>query len=551
MRLLAGVALAVVALSPGEALPPDFKARADAIIGKAYPADGPGAAVIVTEGGKTAYHGTRGLADVEAKRAIEAGAVFRMGSLTKQFSAAIMLQLVAEGKVSLDDRLSKYLPGYPAPAADATIAQILNHTVGIQSYTAIPSFLEQARTGKAFTTEELIATFRDLPSPTRPGEEWRYNNSGYVLVGAVIEKVTGKPWHINVEERIAGPLGLGTIRHGLLETGMPAMAKGYTLRDGKPAPPLAIHMSIPHAGGALIGSVEDLARWNDALHKGKVISRDLYAKMIAPTVLSDGKTNPYGFGISNRDVRGRPALGHGGGIFGYNTDAVYLPREDLFVAVFANSDKPATEPGTVAMTLAALAIGDPYPAFEKAEVDIRAVEPLFGVYRFGTGERQFFARDGKLFTQRSGGSALEVIPAGNGKFFYPNSLSWFEMGRNAEGNATMTMHHEGATAGEVALRSGPLPPEARTVQLPETLLDRYVGSYRASIGVARVARSAEGALTVQLEGQAPVPIKPVSETDFLAVGVDARVRFHLEDGAVKRLIIHQAGREMPAERQPD
>ena len=121
----------------------------------------------------------------------------------------------------------------------------------------------------------MIAQFRDLPSPSKPGEKWAYNNSGYVLVGAVIEKVTGKPWHVNVDERIAKPLGLTTIRYGVLEDQTPHMAKGYTDKEGTVAAAQAIHMSVPHAAGALIGSVEDLAKWNAALHHGKVVRPDL------------------------------------------------------------------------------------------------------------------------------------------------------------------------------------------------------------------------------------------------------------------------------------
>lgn len=550
-RLLVGVALTTASLSPAFALPPGFQAKADALLEKAYSATGPGAAVIVTEDGKTVYYGARGLADVEGKHAVGPDTVFRMGSITKQFSAAVMLQLVAEGKVSLDDQLSKFFPDFPTPGADATIAQILNHTVGVQSYTGLPGFMDEASTGRAYTTEELIATFKDVPSPSKPGDEWRYNNSGYVLVGAVIEKVTGKPWHANVDERLAKPLGLKTIRYGLFESGMPGMASGYTLQEGKLAPSKRIHMSVPHAAGALIGSVEDLAKWNAALHHGKVVPQPLYAKMIAKTVLNDGKINPYGFGLSNRDVRGRAAIGHGGGIFGFNTDSIYLPKEDLFVAVFANSDQPATEPGTVMMQLAALAIGDPFPAFERVELDPKNIEPLFGVYKVEGDERRFFAKDGKLFTQRGGGRALEVQPAGGGKFFYPGSLTWFEIGEDALGTPSMTMHHDGAAKGEQALRTGPIPSEPKTVELPKTLLARYVGSYQARLGVAKVAIADSGPMTLQLGAQQPVPIIPISETEFLADGIDAKVVFHLEGATVKRLIIHQGGRELPAERVLD
>jgi hypothetical protein len=202
------------------------------------------------------------------------------------------------------------------------------------------------------------------------------------------------------------------------------MAAGYTDKDGKVVPAQKIHMSVPHAAGALIGSVEDLAKWNAALHHGKVIPPAYYARMIARTKMPDGSLEDYGFGIANREVRGHPALGHGGGIFGFSTDSIYLPKDDVFVAVFTNSDSPATDPSTVLLKLAAMAIDDPFPTFTKHALDPKTVEPWVGVYPIKDGERRLFVRDGKLFTQRTGGGEVEAFAAGNRLFFYSDGLSW-------------------------------------------------------------------------------------------------------------------------------
>jgi CubicO group peptidase (beta-lactamase class C family) len=206
-------ALSLAGAVPVAAAPADFDSKADSILERAYPAAGPGAAAIVTDHGEAIYVGARGMADIDAGKPITPDTVFRFGSITKQFAAAVMLQLVAEGKVSLDDKLSKFFPSYPKPGADATVRQFLNHTSGIQPYTGIPGWMVEANTNRAYTTEEMTAVFRDLPAPSKPGEKWDYNNSGYVLVGAIIEKVTGKPWYTAVDERIVKPLGLSSIRY--------------------------------------------------------------------------------------------------------------------------------------------------------------------------------------------------------------------------------------------------------------------------------------------------------------------------------------------------
>jgi CubicO group peptidase (beta-lactamase class C family) len=546
--LLLTAAAAMMMAAPAQALPADFKAKADELLRKSFPDAGPGAAVIVTDDGKVVYEAGQGLADVTAKTPITPHTVFRIGSITKQFSAAILLQLVAEGKVSLDDRLSKFLPDYPEPGAGATIAQLLNHTVGVQSYTDIPGWMIGGKPAQAATTDQMIAQFKDLPAPSRPGEKWAYNNSGYVLVGAVIEKVTGKPWHVNVDERIAGPLGLKTIRHGVLETQTPNMAKGYSEKDGKLADAMTIHMSVPHAAGALIGSVEDLAKWNAALRHGKVIPADLYAKMNTPTTLPDGSTEDYGFGMGIRELRGRPALGHGGGIFGFSTDSIYLPKEDLFVAVFTNSDEPATSPGMVMLQLAALAVDDPFPTFHKAALDARSVEPWVGLYKVKDGERRIFLKDGKLYTQRTGGSELEAYAAGGGKYFYPNSLTWFELRRDAAGAPVVAMYQQGAVMAEISPRTGDIPPETAAVDVPRTTLQSYAGTYNGAIGSLAVAVPAAGPMTVQLTGQRPIPVAAVSQTEFRTIGVDARVEFKTEGGKVVAAVIKQGGQEMPLKR---
>ena len=545
-------ALALSAATPALAAPPaDLSEKAETLLARSYPADGPGAAVIVVDDGKTVFAGGRGLADIEAKQPIGPGTVFRLGSITKQFAAAVIMQLVDEGKLSLDDHVSKFVPGYPEPGGSATVRQLLNHTVGIQSYTGIPGWMVEENTNRPYTTDEMIAEFRDLPSPSKPGEKWDYNNSGYVLVGAVIEKVTGKPWHQAVHERIAKPLGLATIRYGVGEEKIPNMAKGYTDGEKGPQPAQKIHMSVPHAAGALVGSVEDLARWARALHHGKAVSPASYKAMTSPTALPGGKSHPYGFGLGLSDVRGRPSIGHGGGIFGFSTESIYIPEEDLFVAVFANSDDPKTSPGLLAAKLAALAVGDPYQEFVAAEVDKAALEPLFGVYRIAGegGERAFFERDGQLYTRRGEAPPQKVWPAGGDRFFYgPDSLTWFELKRDAAGAHVMEMHQNGAEQVEKAVRVGPVPPEAPAVEVARAVLDTYVGDYSMGRGKATIAHGEKGGLTIQLSGQPMLAMSAASETEFRVPEVGARVVFEREAGQAKAIVIHHGGREMRAER---
>ena len=550
----AAAALAVLS-APAHAIEPDFAAKAEAIVEAAYPASGPGGAVIVTEGGKVVYAGGAGMADMAKGVPVTPDTVFRLGSITKQFSAAVVLQLVAEGKLSLDDPLSKFVPGYPEPGAHATVRQLLNHTSGIQSYTGIPGWMASDKVRTPHTTAEMIAEFRDQPAEFQPGEKWDYNNSGYVLVGAVIEAVTGMPWHQAIAERITKPLGLTTIRYGGEEASVPAFATGYTEGpDGKFVPARVLDMSVPHAAGALIGTVGDLAKWSDALHHGKVVSAPLYAQMIAPTPLPDGKSEPYGFGLGQTSLQGLKTITHSGGIFGFGTNALYIPERDLFVAVFTNSDGGIQSAGLPMLRLAAQAIGKPFPTFSEATPDLAALEPMFGSYAIdgdGDATRLFFARDGKLYTRRSGASDSAVLAAGGNRFFYgPNSLNWFEMKQESDGTWAMLMHQNGEEKAERALRTGPMP-KLVTVDVPREVLASYTGAYTSAVAPIAVALGEDGVLTLAFGPQRPIALQALSATEFAAVGVDARVEFTPGEGKAGGLVLRQGGRELNATRSAD
>lgn len=546
--MLAGGAAATILLaSSAMALPPGFKVKADRLLAAAYAADGPGASVAISEHGKIVYVGTRGLANVAAKKPITPHSVFRIGSITKQFASAVVLQLSAEGKLKLSDPLSRYLPTYPNGAA-ITVAELLNHTSGIQSYTNIPGWMTEANFAHAYTTDQMIAVFKDLPAPSKPGQAWSYNNSGYFLVGALIEKVTGKPWYQAVDERIVKPLGL-TMRYGGDEPRIAAMATGYSEDDHGVALAKHIDMSVPGAAGALDGTPSDLARWGYALHHGMVVAAPYYAQMIAPTKLPDGSVKPYGFGLENGTLRGQPTIGHSGGIPGFSTDSLCVPAEELFVAVYANSDQPKTSPESIVRRLAALAIGKPFPTFTATKLDAAAMKPLLGVYQFKDAKRTLFERDGKYFTRRDDGPESEVFAAKGNRFFYGgDELTWFAVIKNAAGKMIYQRHNNGEDEIDPGTWIGPVPATPAAVAVAPATLASYVGPYTAAIGKVAIAKSANGGLTIQLTGQPPFPLRPTSDNNFMVDQVGAKVTFIVEGGKAVRLDIVQGGQTLPATR---
>jgi len=527
------------------AQPTDFKTQADALIEAAYPADGPGAAVIVSRGGRVIYSAGRGLADVEARRAISPDTPFRLGSIAKQFTAATILQLVAEKKMSLDDPISRFFPDWPQPAAGATVRQLLNHSSGIQDFSKIPAWISANRR-RPWTTAQLLAVFRDLPARAQPGRAWEYNNGGYVMLGAIVEQVTGKAWHEAIAERITRPLGLRTIAYAVPSDTGPQAALGYTQEGGRgKAVPLS-HMSVAHAAGGLQGSAADMARWAQALHHGRVVRPDLYQEMIRAARLADGSTRPYGFGLRLQELRGRPMLVHGGAGGGLDTDSVYIQSRDIFVAVLANSDEPATDPSTLTRRLAALALGEPIPVFTRADVDIGTIEPIFGSYSPPHGPAfLFFARDGKLYMGR-GDTEREVLPAGQDRFFFGSeALMWFRIVRQADGAHVMELNPPDTAAPERSVRTGPVP---APLSVAPAVLQTYVGSYTTETLSVTVALGGNGWLTMTPSGQPPMPMRPVSQTEFRIDGGMMRVVFHPESGRVDRFTLYRGARELHGRR---
>lgn len=422
------------------------RALAERLLAENAAADAPGIAVLVARGDRVLYRGARGLADVELGVALTPEQTFRIGSVTKQFAAAALLKLVEAGKVGLDDPLSKYVKGYPNGEA-IKVRHLLDHTSGVKSYTGIDGYMRES-IKRELSTQELIAVFKDLPADFAPGQDFRYNNSGYVLLGAVIEAASGQPWHEYLRQSLLQPLKLGHTRYGDVHALIPGMVNGYTRRDNAVAPMDFLDMSQPHAAGALVSTLDDLLRWNRALHGGQVLKAQDYREMTTAHGKARQGAYGYGYGIARLSVRGRDGYAHGGGIFGFSSYLLYLPERAISVAVLSNSDSGA--PGGIglealARKLAAAAFEDPYPQAQAVAVDAAALRRAEGVYRQALPARSWALRAdaGSLSMQRVGGGApVRLTPVAADEFVYPNGIARLKLVRDAAGAVTAVDYFE-------------------------------------------------------------------------------------------------------------
>ncbi len=544
------VLLLAAALPAAAAKPAAPAQEIDALLAKAIPADGPGVAVIAVKDGKTVFRKAYGMANLELGVPLVPDSVFRLGSITKQFTAVAVLMLAEEGKLSLSDPITKYLSGYPMHGHVITVEHLLTHTSGIRSYTGLPGYMTGPKIRADLTTAELVEVFSKEPMDFAPGAEWRYNNSGYVLLGAILEKVSGKPYGELLAERIFRPLGMTSTRVGDEGPILAKRAAGYT-RDGETvANARFLSMTQPHAAGALVSTVDDLALWDAALYTEKLVKKESLEKAWTPAVTRDGKPTRYGYGFGVSTLRGARSIEHGGGINGFSTYAVRLPDEKVYVAVLANSDGPAADPGTLGKEIAAIVIGKPFPARVPVPVDPKLLERWAGVYRFDAQTTRTITVDGgKLFSQRSGGPRLELKPLSASEFFFDGSLTRISFVA-PDGKAKEALFYpEGADEAEKGVREGDVPAAPTEAKVDPALYGLYAGEYELAPGFILTVRRDGSRLLTRATGQEEFEVFPASETEFFPKVVDARITFVKgSDGKVTGLVLRQGGREMPAKR---
>jgi CubicO group peptidase (beta-lactamase class C family) len=419
------------------------------IMDSAIDKEGPGMAVIAIHKGKTVFHGARGMANIELNVPLSANTVFRLGSITKQFTCAAVLMLEEQGKLSIDDPLSRYLPSFPTDGAQVTLRQLMSHTAGLNNYTNNHETMEK-RIQVPVSIEEMLKLFSKEPMLFSPGEQMQYSNTGYVLLGKIIEDVSGVSYKEFIENEIFKPLGMSSSFYGGRQI-VKNRAMGYSLDETGVVNASVIDMSWPHAAGALISNVKDLAVWNEALRSGKVVSLKNYHTMTEPTTLNDGTKVPYGFGLSPSKINKYKSIGHGGGIPGFSTDAVYFPSEDLFIAVFANSDR--LDPDSLTLKVAAEILNISFPSFKPVAIPNKQFKALLGQYQVNSNSiRELLFEDEHFYTQRDGGRKLEVVPVSKSTFHYPGTLDYLVFEKNSSDQIEMKLYGRLAEKPQVALK---------------------------------------------------------------------------------------------------
>ncbi|MCC7246100.1 MAG: beta-lactamase family protein [Saprospiraceae bacterium] len=305
------------------------------ILAKFNDPDGPGGVFMVAKAGQPVYIKAFGMANLEQNTRLSSESVFQIGSMTKQFTAIAILMLEEQGKLAVSDAVSKYLPDYPN-GSNITLHHLLTHTSGIKDFTKMKALREIAQ--KELTPEMLVNFFKDEPVDFQPGEKFEYNNSGYALLGYVIELVSGETYENFIQNRIFSPAGMTQSRYASDKTIVLHRANGYHQRENNYSNKTNISYSIPYASGAIMSTALDMLAWQNALNQHRLLKSETTQKAFNSYQLGNGSDIQYGYGWHIKDINGIKSREHGGSIFGYKSMGVYIPEKDLYVLGLSNCD---------------------------------------------------------------------------------------------------------------------------------------------------------------------------------------------------------------------
>jgi CubicO group peptidase (beta-lactamase class C family) len=399
-------------------------------------------AVLVARGGHVLLSRGYGQANREWSLPNTPHTKFRIGSLGKQFTATLIMQLRERHLIDLQASICVYLTSCPPAWQPVTVHHLLSHTSGIHDFTSDPDF-EQSRPLHR-SPEQIIAMFRDKPLDFPPGEQWNYSNSGYFLLGAIIEHVTGKSYEDVLHEQILAPLRMADTGYDRAATILVNRAAGYAMKHGSTVNADFIDTNWAYAAGALYSTVLDLYKWDQALYSEVILPRRSLETMWTPVRNHYG----YGWGILRPEsgLSNRLELTHDGGISGFSSSIKRFPNDRTTVIVLSNLESGSA--GTIAEALAAIVFGEHYTMPTKsASIDVRVYDGYVGRYELESNGAVELTRDGNRllaqFFDIPGSPTFEAVPASQTRFVIEELSAEIEFGRDTEGKTTSFIFRQG------------------------------------------------------------------------------------------------------------
>lgn len=523
-----------------------LESKIDKILSTQFKTNETGVSALVAKDGNVIYRKAFGKADLELDVNMTSKNIFEVGSITKQFTSVAILMLLEEGKLSLEDEITKFIPTYPTNGKKITIHHLLTHTSGIKSYTSMQRF------GEVMTIDEtplkFIDFFKNEPMDFDPGEKYLYNNSGYFILGYIVEKVSGLSYQKFIQERIFDMVDMKSSYYGSHEKLIKNRASGYQKR-GEFSNAQYISLSLPYAAGSIMSNVDDMLKWQTAITNNVFLKETTIDKAFTNYTLNNGDKINYGYGWVFNEINDVPTLEHGGAIPGYLSMGVFVPSKNVYVIVFSNCG--CQSPTNIALEIAALAIDKPIQGKENTvNLSAEQLTKWVGTYEFDAEVLRYITlKDGLLYSKIEGSpQSFKIFPTSPNTFSFEEGFISYDFSIKDGKKTALFKNRINKEQGVFVNKKAPK--EKESIIVSADVLNSYEGVFEIQPGFDLTITSLSNQLFAQATGQQKFELFAESKTKFFLKVVKASVVFHEnEKGRINALTLNQGGRAMRAEKK--
>ena len=523
-----------------------LESKIDKILRTQFKTNETGVSALVAKDGNVIYRKAFGKADLELDVNMTSKNVFEVGSITKQFTSVAILMLLEEGKLSLDDEITKFIPTYPTNGKKITIHHLLTHTSGIKSYTSMQRF------GEVMTIDEtplkFIDFFKNEPMDFDPGEKYLYNNSGYFILGYIVEKVSGISYPKFIQERIFDAIDMKSSYYGSHKKLIKNRASGYQ-KGAEFSNAQYISLTLPYAAGSIMSNVDDMLKWQTAITNNVFLKKATIDKAFTNYTLINGDKINYGYGWSINEINDVSTIEHGGAIPGYLSMGVFVPSKNIYVILFSNCG--CQSPTNTALEIAALAMDKPSQGEENTfNLSTEQLNTWVGTYEFDNKVLRYITlKEGQLYSKREGSpQSFKIYPTSPNTFSFKEGFISYYFSMKDGKKAALFKNRINKEKGVYVDKQAPKEKELITVSAD--ILKSYEGVFEIQPGFDLTITSLENQLFAQATGQQKFELFAESKTKFFLKVVKASVVFHEnEKGEINALTLNQGGRAMRAEKK--
>lgn len=522
----------------------------DSLMNTNYKPDKPGAVLLIAKKGKVVFKKAYGLASIELNVPNKTGNIFRIGSMSKQFTAVCILQLAQQGRLNLKDDIKQYLPAYNTHGRHITIENLLTHTSGILDPEGKPDFPERLRREQSH--DDLINSFMNDSLLFEPGTDWHYSNANYALAGLIIENIAKVSLSEYLQEYIFNPIGMSHTSIGNNDSIVVNAVYGYTpLGEDKFQPSLYMNWSLYFGAGEILSTVDDLLKWDNALYTDKILKKEWLQKAWTPFILTNGQTSNYGFGWTTNDFHEMTIISHNGGINGFFSDGIRIPSQQTYIVLLSNN--PSKEPWSITKSIALRFIGQKILKPLAITPDAKELQKYTGVYAFhhvnAAQEYLLFSvENDTLYAESPGRSKTALLNVGNDLFAHRDENWYYQYHRDKsdsiisiEAYSRELIQYGPHLMGVKSSMPFPKPKEKKEVAIDTRQISILQGKYDFGGGIV-VPVTLEGShIYIQQMGHEKEEIFAEDDRHFFSKSSDLTIEFGISNNIVTEMIVVSGG----------